>query len=263
MTEQTPTAGCPLAHSDAAYVLGSLSPAERLEFERHLPGCASCTRAVGQLAGLPGLLGRVSPESIDGFDPADGASVPVADPPVPDTVLPALQHAVRRHQRRRVLAWSAVAAAAAVVVTVGVLAVRGPDEGKTPQAVPTSTPTAATSNPTPSTAPAQPMTPVADDGEPADDSVSADVALTSVLWGTRLDLTCTYGSRTDDYGGAAGARYALVVRTSDGAEERVASWQALPGRTMHLTGATGTEEQEIASVEIRTDAGEPVLRLTR
>ena len=30
---------CPFAHDDAAYVLGALSPGERLEFERHLAGC--------------------------------------------------------------------------------------------------------------------------------------------------------------------------------------------------------------------------------
>ena len=50
---------CPFAHDDAAYVLGALSPAERLEFERHLGRCDDCTRAVRELAGLPGLLGRV------------------------------------------------------------------------------------------------------------------------------------------------------------------------------------------------------------
>ena len=37
----------------------SLSPTDRLEFERHLPGCERCRRSVAELAGLPGLLGRV------------------------------------------------------------------------------------------------------------------------------------------------------------------------------------------------------------
>ena len=31
---------CEFAHLDAVYVLGSLSAAERAEYERHLPGCA-------------------------------------------------------------------------------------------------------------------------------------------------------------------------------------------------------------------------------
>ena len=34
---------CELAHLDGAYVLGALSPAERLAFERHLPSCAACS----------------------------------------------------------------------------------------------------------------------------------------------------------------------------------------------------------------------------
>ena len=48
---------CRFAHLDGAYVLGSLSPAERLEFEAHLPGCAECSRGVRELAGLPGPAG--------------------------------------------------------------------------------------------------------------------------------------------------------------------------------------------------------------
>ena len=50
---------CQFAHLDGAYVLGSLAPAERLEFEAHLPGCAECSRGVRELAGLPGLLAQV------------------------------------------------------------------------------------------------------------------------------------------------------------------------------------------------------------
>jgi anti-sigma-K factor RskA len=45
---------------DAAYVLGALSPADRREFEEHLKGCAACASAVGELAGLPGLMSKVS-----------------------------------------------------------------------------------------------------------------------------------------------------------------------------------------------------------
>ena len=47
---------------DAAYVLGSLSPAERREYEEHLAGCTGCQAAVSELAGMPGLLAQVPPE---------------------------------------------------------------------------------------------------------------------------------------------------------------------------------------------------------
>jgi anti-sigma factor RsiW len=49
------------AEWDAAYVLGGLSPAERNEFEQHLAGCERCRTAVGELAGMPGLLAQVPP----------------------------------------------------------------------------------------------------------------------------------------------------------------------------------------------------------
>ena len=40
-----------LAMWDAAYVLGALSDADRLEFEAHLVGCISCREAVTELTG--------------------------------------------------------------------------------------------------------------------------------------------------------------------------------------------------------------------
>src|SRR4051794_40547905 len=47
------------AEWDAAYVLGALAPAERLEFEGHLALCTRCRASVAEIAGLPGLLAQV------------------------------------------------------------------------------------------------------------------------------------------------------------------------------------------------------------
>ena len=69
---------CSFGDSDAAYVLGALSPAERLAYERTWTRCADCTRSVRQLAGLPGLLARVDPAVLE--EPGDMV-------PVPDAVL--------------------------------------------------------------------------------------------------------------------------------------------------------------------------------
>ena len=44
---------------DAAYVLGALSTDDRREYERHLAGCVSCTTAVAEFAGMPGLLMKI------------------------------------------------------------------------------------------------------------------------------------------------------------------------------------------------------------
>ena len=95
------------------------------------------------------------------------------------------------------------------------------------------------------------------------DPMTATVALTSVAWGTKLDLACSYPVVRGDY--EAGA-YALVVHTTDGRTERVATWHGLPGRAMQLTAATAATTSDIRSVEVtRLDGstdGSPVLRLT-
>jgi anti-sigma factor RsiW len=228
---------CDFSHDDGAYVLGALAPGDRLAFERHLPGCADCARSVQELAGLPGLLGRVPVETLE---------TPTADEPVPDTLLPALVREVRRVQQRRVRLTAVLATAAAVAVTVGgVTIVRAVDDGN-----PSATPSAGVSV---SSAPARPMVPV------GTDEMTASLALTSVAWGTRLDLTCDY--EADGYEEAGGATYALVVRTRDGRVEQVATWRGLPGRTMQLDAATATRREDIASVEVRTADGDRVLTL--
>ena len=47
------------------YVLGALSPAERRAFEAHLSRCHPCRDDLASLAGLPGLLARLTPCRID------------------------------------------------------------------------------------------------------------------------------------------------------------------------------------------------------
>jgi hypothetical protein len=225
---------CAYTTWDGAYVLGSLSSADRRDFEGHLPGCEECSRAVRDLAGLPGLLGRLDPEGFDEGEPE----------PVPDTLLPRLIDAMHRGQRRRTWFTAGLAAAAAVVVTVGGGAlVLQHDERNAPQATsPTSIVTAS----------ALPMTPV------GEDPMTATVALTSVLWGTRVDLTCTYPA--DGWAHESSA-YALVVHTVGGRTERIATWRGLPGKTMHLSAATATRSADIRSVEVTSLNGTPALQV--
>ncbi|GHF26115.1 anti-sigma factor [Amycolatopsis deserti] len=92
---------------DAAYVLGALSPEDRAAYEEHLRECDACSRAVAELAGLPGLLSQVTPDMVEG------------EPP-PDRLLPALLRSVRRVRRRRVLTTFGVAVAAAAAVLVAI-----------------------------------------------------------------------------------------------------------------------------------------------
>jgi hypothetical protein len=90
--------------------------------------------------------------------------------------------------------------------------------------------------------------------------VRARIALTGVAWGTRLDLTCSY-AEGDGYDEPGSAAYLLVVRGRDGRTEEVASWRALPGRTMRLSGASAYSLNEIAAVEVRTAQGTALLEL--
>ncbi len=225
---------CEFSHDDGAYVLGALSQTERSEYQRHLSGCAECAHAVQQLAGLPGLLARVS---------ADVLESPPVDEPVPDTLLPALVRQARRAQHRRLWMTAGTAAAATVIVAAGSLAIRTSlDDAHAPGVIDASQAGRA-------------MVPVG--SEP----MSAKLALTSVPWGTRLDLTCTYESDWIEHHVPLAEKYALFVRTREGKVQQVATWRALPGKTMRLTSATATSRDDIASAEIRTADGKPVLKL--
>jgi hypothetical protein len=112
---------------------------------------------------------------------------------------------------------------------------------------------------------AQPPAPVAAAGQDMQSvggaPVHATVALESVTWGTRLDLTCTYEPGRESYSSPRTVTYAVFVRTRDGGTEQVGTWRSVQGKTMRLTAATAANRADIASVEVRTAQGKPVLRL--
>lgn len=96
-----------------AYALGLLEPDELVRYERHLRGCARCTRTVAGLAPLVHLLGEVDAESMLGAtDPAFDRAAPV----IQLEPLPPAERARTRPPLRRL---AFVAAAATVLVLVG------------------------------------------------------------------------------------------------------------------------------------------------
>ena len=232
--------GCGYAELDGSYVLGALSPVERQEFERHLDTCADCARSVRELAGLPGLLGRVDPVILEPGPPPG---------PVPATLLPSLVREVARARRRRLFASVGVAAAAAVAAVSFVL-VSGVVGG-------TDTPSANPPTTTPSTAVpvGQAMSPV------GHVPVTGTLAFTPVAWGTRIDLTCSYEHAAGSYHAPSSVTYGLFVVNRDGSAQQVGTWRALDGQTMRVTAATAAQRSDIAGVEVRTADGRPVLRL--
>jgi len=214
------------AQYDAAYVLGALSPEDRLAFEAHLETCTTCADGVRDLAGLPGLMARVPLEQV--------LAPPVEQPPA--TVLPSLSLAVRRERRRR--RWvTAAGLAAAAVLAVGAVAVVGSRTG----------------TPGPARAAAGiPMTQV------VRAPLHASARFVDMAWGTRIDLTCTYDT-TDAW--LSGATYALVVVDRTGGSQQVATWTAVPGKVSTVMAASSWKQADMSRIEIRTMSGQPVLQL--
>jgi hypothetical protein len=205
---------------DAAYVLGALSPSDRADFERHLDGCDACSARVAELSGLPALLGTLPEEAFA-----------VADPPPPEGLLLSLQREVRRSRNHRRWYYAAGSLAAAAVLVLATALI--------------SNHTSSTAKPvaTTHTAVAQPMTNVS--AAP----LQVDASLTSVAWGTRIDLRCTYDSSVTS---ASEYNYGLVVIDRSGTAHDAGSWMATPGRVTKWSSGTSINAADIAEIEVTT-----------
>lgn len=246
---------------DAAYVLGALSSEDRREFEAHMAECDECTRAVSELAGMPGLLGSVDLDSIDlnasGLDPGVRPRPDPVRPPAPN-LLPRLLAAARRERRRTRTAMAGalagVAAAAAALALVLPVALGG---GVPPASV------------------GGPSAPGAQSGAPSNLAVdewvemspvvpsplSAEFILAAESWGSRIESRCRYAAsdmRRPVYNvGEQG--YALYVTDTSGEPTAVATWSAAPGSSVEAVGTTGLRLHEIVRVDIRSLATGQVL----
>lgn len=221
---------------DAAYVLGSLSVDDRRRYERHLAECGSCAAAVAELAGLPGLLSKVSPAEAE-------ASLAQSPPVAPDMLpglLPRLVADVER-RRRRTSRWFAGLgiAAVAAAIAAGVVVV--------PALVTSFT------DPAPQSVSVQ-LTSV------VESPLTAGIRLVEEEWGTRIDMECRYRVG-DGYGTEVAADYAMYVTDAAGDEAKLATWTASPGHTATPSGTTSLPLADIRLVEVRAvPTGEVLLR---
>jgi hypothetical protein len=92
-------------------------------------------------------------------------------------------------------------------------------------------------------------------------SVTADLWLGSVAWGTRVDIKCTYRDQTPPPAGSVDRWvYRLVIIPRDGsATQQVAQWTALPNKTVALSGSTSLKPAEIADIQLLNSKGDALL----
>jgi hypothetical protein len=218
---------CQYARSDAAYVLGALTPEERHQYEQHLHGCDTCTAAVREVAGLPGLLARLSADRVIAMDAAgDPPEGGPPEPPVPQVLLPRLLRQVRRDRRRSRLrvaaAAAAVAASVAVGGTVGVQHV-----------------TASGPRPVSRTVSLQGV------GNP---EAHGTVQLIGWTWGTTVRVTC----HSDHSGGDHSGVYTLYVTDRTGTEYAVSSWRSVQ-EDVTVPGGIAMTPDEAMTFRVRDD----------
>lgn len=229
---------------DASYVLGVLSPSDRRAFERHLTGCGVCREAVAELAGMPGLLGALSPEEAEEL--LDDSAVEVAPPPLAE-----LAGAVRRSRLRR----RAFAVAAAVILLAGGTAIGGllldRDGTQQPLAAPSGSDTPSDS--TGANVRTVDLRPV---GEV---DMWAQLVVTPTSWGTKLNWDCHYPPKPgqsppapSDYQGEP-ITYDLVLVGRDGARTVAGSWTWSGGETLGLDASSAVPIADVERVEITLD----------
>ncbi|GGF29251.1 anti-sigma factor family protein [Subtercola lobariae] len=280
---------------DAAYVLGSLAPAERLEFEQHLAQCESCSAAVAELAGMPGLLASLTPAEAFELDEPGAVAGRVDAPPSIMPTLLSRARASRRRSRLTAVTVAALSVAAAVVLTVLVVVAVNPSGAPSPSAQPGDTSLAGevtfvSANPSP---------------------LSAVATLHDEPWGTRIEWKCTYAENdgaqapasaatpgsssgtpagsnwagapgpassaapggnpgaassaapSGASGGAPGGdarSYAMLVVDRAGTSVQVATWTSGPGTVAMPTATTSIRVADIESVQIvASDTGQVLL----
>lgn len=222
---------------DAAYVLGSLSSAERREYEAHLETCDRCRAAVGDISGMPALLAMLDVDDVRTL--AKEEQQPAPPPLRPEVRTQVLDKVRWRRRRSRLLTYAAVGVAAALLAVGLVIAVRPGIVGLQP----------GTSQVT-----AQQL----EMNKLVTTPFSATISLNSFAWGTRIDMACTYGDWSS--GGAPPSNLGMVVVGRDGSHTQIATWLGLSGATALPSGNTPVPVGQIAAVQlVSADSGEVLL----
>jgi hypothetical protein len=234
---------CDYAYDSGAYVLGALSPSERAAYERHLAECPTCREAVGEVAVLPGLLGRLDPAGLEQI-----ASAPSAESRMPDLLSAVTQarHKERAARRWRTAGSMLTAACLALFAGFGAGILRDGSSAGTQ-----SPPVAQATTP----APVKPRM-VAMKSVVGDIPVTAEVGLTPTKFGTEITMHCAYPTHS---GGSKSYTYRLFAWNSEGEAEAIGSWAVSPGADVAFTAMTSFAPDELARVALTKKDGTPLL----
>ncbi|MHA3023516.1 anti-sigma factor family protein [Mycobacterium sp. BMJ-28] len=229
----TASEGDQYATWDASYVLGALSPSERREYETHLQGCAQCRAAVGELTGMPGLLGMIDLGDVEAIDSAE------PDPPLRPELREQVVDQVRFRRRRARWVTTAAVGLAAALLTVGAVVAIRPEAFGLQQGTEQAAPSLEMGKVNPTT-------------------IAASINLSEYSWGTRIDMACSYG----DWGQRGGKpqNLGMVIVGKDGSRDQIATWLGLSGATALPSGNTPLPRNEIAAVQlVSADDGKVLL----
>jgi Putative zinc-finger len=220
---------------DAAYVLGALSTDDRRAFERHLVTCPECTASLAELAGLPGILSKLSSEDAVAVlaSPEDLLAVDdhLRDREHTPGLVQRLAVAAQRRKRRIRLGMLAAAVAVLALFTAGGVAL--------------------VSSQAPTTAVVA-MAPV------HQNVITASLQVAKKGWGTSFTWSCSYH---DGIWKGTPVSYDLVVVEKSGRSSTVATWSTAGEQASGLTASSAIPTADIRSVEIRlTGTTTPLLR---
>jgi anti-sigma-K factor RskA len=226
---------CPRTVDAGAYVLGALPPAQRLEFHQHLATCPDCRAEVAELAGLPGLLGRLDAAAAAELDHETSSPAP--------SLLPAALGRLRTNRRRQ--RWRLAAAAAALVLVAGAGA--GAVAWRSGGSPPSKAPLAVTLSPMQARDPSGP--------------VQAQIALVPENGGTRIQMHCVYLS--DPYEQEKAWNLKLVVFPKAGSPgPAAAEWTVAPGTDLSVSAKTPLSKDQIDWIELQRGDGTVLLSYT-
>jgi hypothetical protein len=236
---------CPQGVEAGAYVLGALSPAERSAYQRHLSTCDDCRYEVADLAGLPGLLGRLDEATAAGLGgfrghEAERPSMTIPTVKAPPSALTGALARVRRERtrsrrRRRFRAMALGVAVACLALLVGVGVTAAIDRAHRPGGVVIASMDAVQK------------------GEPVTAVIGFQKAKDG---GTDLQMSCVYA---DSDGNGREWDFKLIVYTRAGASAASDTWWAGPGEAKKIVVHTTFAPADIDRIEVQRVNGDRLL----